>query len=77
MILMDTGLKRLVTIDYTNWKGNRRKRQVLPVEIVFAKTSYHPEVQWLLVAWDIEDMEQRTFAIKDIHSWEPPNDSTS
>ena len=60
-----------VTIDYTNWRGERRERDVLPHSIVFEATRWHPEPQWLLRAVDLEDYVPKEFAMKDIHSWKP------
>lgn len=60
-----------VVIDYTNHAGERRKRQVRPQEIVFRSTPHHPEAQWILQAHDVEKDARRSFAMKDIHSWEP------
>jgi hypothetical protein len=56
-------------IDYTNWRGERSKRRIVPVSIRFGKTDWHPEHQWLLLAWDMAKQEPREFAMKDIHSW--------
>lgn len=61
----------LVMIDYTNWRGIRRKRVVVPVAITFEGSVWHPERQWLLKARDVEKGDERFFAMKDIHSWEP------
>lgn len=58
-----------VTIDYTNWKGERSERRIRPVDIMWGNNKYHPEEQWLLYAWDLDKQAYRTFAMKDIHSW--------
>ena len=74
--LMERGRKTLasyregeVTIDYTNWQGVRGLRRILPKSLDWGKNQWHPEDQWLLVATDLEKSEPRTFAVKDIHSW--------
>ncbi len=59
----------IVTIDYTNYKGNRRLRNIEPVKLYWGATEYHVEPQWLLKAWDVEANDYRTFAMADIHSW--------
>lgn len=64
--------KQLVEIDYTNWKGERQRRKILPLNIYFGSTSYHPEPQWLLSAVDVEKKETRTFAMRAIHFWFTP-----
>jgi predicted DNA-binding transcriptional regulator YafY len=58
-----------VTIDYTNWRGERGVRRIEPRHIEFTSSEFHPEQQWLLTAWDIDKGAFRTFAMKDIHSW--------
>jgi len=60
----------IVVIDYTNWKGNRRKRRIIPARIEFTRNEYHPEFQYLLIAWDLDEQAYRYFAMKDVHSWE-------
>lgn len=61
-----------VEIDYTNWKGVRAKRLIVPIRIYWGATEYHKEMQHLLVALDLEKQAERTFAMKDIHSWNKP-----
>ena len=63
-----------VKIDYTNWKGQRRTRVILPIEMFFGKSDWHRGDQWLLNAYDFDATAQRTFAMKGIHSWEPVAD---
>jgi len=69
-----------VEIDYTNWRGERSRRKILPINIFFGSNQWHPEEQWLLVAIDLEKNETRTFSLSTIHSWKPgviPIDSHS
>ncbi len=58
-----------VLIDYTNWRGERGMWCIKPIKIRFNSTKWHPEDQWLLTAIDLENENERDFAIKDIHSW--------
>ncbi len=59
-------------IDYTNHKGERRERKIIPTgTLVCESNEFHKELGWLLVAWDCEKKEYRKFAMKDIHSWRP------
>ena len=67
-------VSELVIIDYTNWRGERRKRKVYPLSLRMGATKWHPETQWLLSAMDMEDNRPKDFAMKDIHGWEPTND---
>ena len=59
-----------VKIDYTNWRGERRERIIIPHQIMFGISNYHPEPQWMLDAKDVEKGEVRRFAMRDIHKWE-------
>ena len=61
--------KQVVSLVYTNYRGETAVRQVLPKRIWFGKTDWHPEEQWLLDAFDIEKQADRSFAIKDIRCW--------
>ena len=61
-----------VTIDYTNWRGERKKRRVRPLTgMQFTKNQYHPEPQWLFQAVDLEDGNKvKLFAMRGLHGWE-------
>lgn len=58
-----------VVIDYTNHRGERSERTILPSGIYFGTTEWHPGPQWLLDAFDRDKGDNRTFAMKDIHGW--------
>lgn len=60
-----------VYIDYTNYRGERAWRRIIPGAIRFDATDWHPGQQWLLDATDVERQAERTFAMKDIHAWTP------
>ena len=62
-------MNNIVTILYTNWKGETAERDIRPIELWFGATEYHPEEQWLLRALDIEKNDERNFAMKDIQTW--------
>ena len=59
-----------VEIRYTNYRGAKASRYILPQRLWFGSTEWHPEPQWLL---DAEGREKgpRTFAVKDISGWQP------
>lgn len=63
--------EREVRVHYTNWRGEKRWRRIIPTRIWFGSTKWHPEPQWLLDALDLEKGEQRTFAMKEITDWWP------
>ncbi|OHV73363.1 hypothetical protein [Ensifer sp. LCM 4579] len=56
-----------LTFVYRNWRGEIATRKAVPLRLEFASTEWHPEAQWLLIAWDIEKRATRSFAIKDIN----------
>jgi predicted DNA-binding transcriptional regulator YafY len=64
-----TDHRYIVEIDYTNWRGQRSKRKIIPMSISFENNEWHPDTQWLLEATDVEKGEIRTFALANIHSW--------
>lgn len=58
-----------VTLDYTNYKGERKTYHIIPDKLLFISNKWHPEPQWLLKAWDLNKKDTRFFAMKDIHKW--------
>jgi len=66
----------LVIIDYTNYRGERDSRIIRPVRIWFGETEWHPGTQWLMDAVDVSKSANRTFALKDVHSWTLPQDAS-
>lgn len=63
--------KKAIKILYTNWRGETAIRTIIPLEIIFASTEWHPEEQWLLKAYDLDKKAERSFACKDIKDWDP------
>lgn len=62
---------KAVLIDYTNYRGERKRYRVRPVGFDWGTTQYHTEPQWLMRALDLDRQVERTFAMKDVHSWKP------
>jgi predicted DNA-binding transcriptional regulator YafY len=58
-----------VKIDYTNWRGERAVRRVVPLRLEFTSNEWHKDEQWLMFAIDLLKMEERAFAISNVHSW--------
>lgn len=58
-----------VNIDYTNWRGERSIRTIIPYSIRFGISGWHTEPQWLLRAFDVDKGDDREFAMADIHRW--------
>jgi predicted DNA-binding transcriptional regulator YafY len=55
-----------LVIEYKNWKGEIGIRKIIPIEIFFGANEFHGEPQWLMVAYDLDKKEERTFAMNDI-----------
>jgi predicted DNA-binding transcriptional regulator YafY len=60
---------KIVKILYTNHRGETGVREIIPIEIVFKATEYHPEEQWLLRAYVIDRQAERHFALSEIKAW--------
>jgi hypothetical protein len=64
-----------VVIDYTDYRGYRAMRKILPIRLSFGK--YHdlkPEYVIVAVDLDLEPEQVRTFALKNVHSWSQLNE---
>ena len=57
---------RIAVINYTNYKGVRSERRIVPRIVWWGSTEYHPTEQWLLDAFDVDKGVERTFALEDI-----------
>jgi predicted DNA-binding transcriptional regulator YafY len=51
---------------YKNYRGEVTTRIVTPISVRFGLTEWHPEPQWLLLAFDHEKQAEREFAMKDM-----------
>lgn len=58
----------LCVISYTNYRGETSVRRIIPKSVRFGSTEWHPEPQWLLLAWDDDKQVDREFALKDFGS---------
>jgi len=58
-----------VDILYTNYKGERAWRRILPVKIWFGSTKWHPAEQRFVDAEDVDRQALRSFALCDIALW--------
>lgn len=45
----------ILSVDFTNWKGDRRRRRLIPVELWFGSTNWHPKPQYLMKCMDADD----------------------
>lgn len=62
-------MRKVVSIVYTNYRGETARREIIPQRVWFGATQWHPEEQWLLDAFDIEKKSPRSFALRDIRSY--------
>ena len=62
-------LDRVVKVRYKNWRGEVAVRTIVPVEVFWGKTDWHPGEQWLLKVWDIERNAERVYAFADIQEF--------
>lgn len=60
-------IERVIQIDYTNYRGERAIRNIIPWMLQFRTSEHHHDLQWMIVAWDIDKNAWRSFPIKDIH----------
>lgn len=56
---------REISMVYTNYKGETSTRRIVPGNIYWGKTKWHPEDQWLMKAFDLDKWESRDFVLKD------------
>lgn len=56
---------RMLCMTYKNWRGDVGDRHVTPIKIIFGSTEWHPEPQWLMIAWGHDKAAERAFAVKD------------
>jgi hypothetical protein len=59
-------LNQAVKVKYKNYRGEVGIRSIIPLEIYWGQTEYHPHDQWLLKVWDVEKNAERIYAFKDI-----------
>ena len=52
-------------IIYRNYRGEISERAIVPINVYFGATEYHPEPQWLMHALDVAKGETRDFALRD------------
>lgn len=60
-----------ILLDYTNWRGERGVRRVVPIRCEYGANEWHKTPQWLMIGWDLEKQAERTFALSGIHSMQP------
>lgn len=57
--------KAKVKVRYTNYKGDTKVREIVPLSVSFKSTMHHPEPQWILECWDCDKDAYRSYTLKD------------
>ena len=57
--------KRIVTFQYTNYRGEQSVRRAIPLQLRFGTSLWHEGEQWFLFALDVDKGVNRDFALKD------------
>lgn len=65
--------RKVIEILYRNHRGEIAIRRILPIEITFTSTEWHPIEQWLLKAYDLDREAERRFALQSIQAWSVNN----
>ncbi|MDX1882711.1 DUF1653 domain-containing protein [Mycolicibacterium sp. 120270] len=62
--------EKVVSIIYTNYRGETALRAVIPERLWYGNTDWHPADQWFLRAYDLDRKADRDFAVGDIKWWQ-------
>lgn len=54
---------RVLSVRYTNWRGETSMRLITPVRTFWGSNKYHAQPQWLMDVYDHEKMAMRTYAL--------------
>lgn len=54
---------------YRNHRNEVATRRVQPHRVYRGADEYHPEMQWLMTAFDLDRDAVRTFALRDVLAW--------
>lgn len=65
----DIPAEKVAHIDYTNHRGERGIRRVLPISFGWGANEFHSKPGWLLHCWDLDRQAYRTFSIRNVHAW--------
>ncbi|CAN5193309.1 hypothetical protein BH09DEP1_BH09DEP1_4960 [soil metagenome] len=62
-------LKNPIKVEYTNYRGEKGIRTIVPISFYVGTTEYHPQEQWLVKLWDVDRQAERIYALKEITRW--------
>lgn len=58
-------MNQIIQFRYKNHRGEVSLQSVIPRGVSFMETKWHPGMQWILLADDIDEGELLFFALKD------------
>ncbi len=67
--LSQAALKNPIKVEYTNYRGEKGIRTIIPLNFFFGSNEYHTQEQWLLRVWDCDRQAERIYAAKEITRW--------
>lgn len=62
----DVVLDRAIKVIYSNWRGEKATRTIVPLSLYWGKSEWHPQEQWMIRVWDVDRNDYREYAFKDI-----------
>lgn len=66
--MTDTHGMPILNVEFTNWKGERRRRKFMPLGTVeFGSNNYHPEPHYFMKCIDVEINEVRDCPLAGFH----------
>ena len=68
--------EQIVTIRYTNYRGETSVRRIIPIEIRFVSTEWHPAPQWVLEAHDVDKVRSGPSRSRTLFSGTSPRTRT-
>jgi hypothetical protein len=64
--------QRAISIFYTNHRGVKRKRHVIPLHFIYGISHpWYQKPQWLMIAYDLGKEAWRIFALDNVSGWNP------
>lgn len=75
--MTDIDPRMVMVIRYTNYRGVTAIRRIVPRQIHFVSTEWHPDPQWVMEAFDLERGAERSFAMRDVLDWNAAECSSS
>ncbi len=67
--LSSIALENPIKVEYTNYRGEKSIRTIIPLNFFFGSNEYHTKDQWLLRVWDCDRQAERIYAAQEITRW--------